>query len=568
MTQNNNNETAIRDDFYWLTENSRLFLSRGYLSEGQEPEERLKEISDEAERILGIKGFSDKFYGYLSKGYYSLSTPVWTNFGNSRGLPISCFGSHLSDNMGNILHTAGEVGMMSKYGGGTSGYFGDLRGRGAEITNNGTSSGAVHFMKLFEQVTDTVSQGSQRRGRFSPYLPIDHPDIEEFLEIGKEGNDIQNVNHAVTVTDSWMIQMIGGDRDKRAIWAKVLQSRVEMGYPYIFFTDTVNRNKPEWYKDTPINHSNLCSEIALPNNDRWSFVCNLSSMNALHFDEWKDTDAVETMTFFLDAVMTEFIEKLEKLRDTDNSEQREAFRFMERAYNFAKENRALGTGLLGWHSLLQSKMIPFESTEASLLNEQIFKTIQERSQSASEELAKLYGEPEFLKGTGRRNSTTMAVAPTTSSAFIIGQVSQSVEPLWSNNYVKDVAKAKVTVQNEYLRDVLKKYGKDNRETWIDIRNHDGSVQHLDYLTQNEKDVFKTFSEINQYEIINQASVRQKYIDQGQSLNIMINPKTSTKELNQLHLYAWENGIKTLYYQHTTSAAQEFYRSNVCLACES
>lgn len=345
MTQNIDSTTEIRDDFYWLTDNSRLFLGRGYLSEGQEPEERLKEVSDEAERILGIEGFSDKFYGYLSKGYYSLSTPVWTNFGSSRGLPISCFGSHLSDNMGNILHTAGEVGMMSKYGGGTSGYFGDLRPRGAEITNNGTSSGSVHFMKLFEQVTDTVSQGSSRRGRFSPYLPIDHPDIEEFLEIGKEGNEIQNMNHAVTVTDSWMIQMIGGDTDKRAIWAKVLQSRVEMGYPYIFFTDTVNRNKPEWYKDTPINHSNLCSEIALPNNDRWSFVCNLSSMNALHFEEWKDTDAVETMTFFLDAVMTEFLTKLEKLRDSDNSEQKEAFRFMERAYNFAKENRALGIGV-------------------------------------------------------------------------------------------------------------------------------------------------------------------------------------------------------------------------------
>src|SRR5574344_1426291 len=554
-----------RKDFDWLNDNSRLFLSRGYLPEGQSPEERLRVISDRAEEILGIKGFSDKFYGYLGKGYYSLSSPVWSNFATERGLPISCFGSHISDDIGSILHTASEVGTMSKLGGGTSGYFGELRGRGAPIQDNGKSSGAVHFVKLFEQITDIISQGGVRRGRFSPYLPIDHPDIEEFLEIGKEGNDIQDVNHAVTVTDSWMIQMIGGDRDKRAIWAKVLQSRVEMGYPYIFFTDTVNNNKPEWYKDTPINHSNLCSEIALPNNDRWSFVCNLSSMNALHFDEWKDTDAVETMTFFLDAVMTEFIEKLEKLRDAGNSEQTEAFRFMERAYNFAKENRALGLGVLGWHSLLQSKMIPFESTEASLLNEQIFKTIQERSQSASEELAELYGEPEFLKGTGRRNSTTMAVAPTTSSAFIIGQVSQSIEPLWSNNYVKDVAKAKVTVQNEYLRDVLKKYGKDNRETWIDIRNHDGSVQHLDYLTQNEKDVFKTFSEINQYEIINQASVRQKYIDQGQSLNIMINPKTSAKELNELHLYAWENGIKTLYYQHTTSAAQEFYRSNVCLA---
>ena len=556
-----------RKDFDWLNENSRLFLSRGYLPEGQSPEERLRVISDRAEEILSIKGFSDKFYGYLGKGYYSLSSPVWSNFATDRGLPISCFGSHISDDIGSILHTASEVGTMSKLGGGTSGYFGELRGRGASIQDNGKSSGAVHFVKLFEQITDIISQGGVRRGRFSPYLPIDHPDIEEFLEIGKEGNDIQDVNHAVTVTDSWMIQMIGGDRDKRAIWAKVLQSRVEMGYPYIFFTDTVNNNKPEWYKDYAITHSNLCSEIALPDNEKWSFVCNLSSMNALHFDEWKDTDAVETMTFFLDAVMTEFIEKLEAYRDSESLDKRQIFTFMEKAYTFAVENRALGLGVLGLHSLLQSKMIPFESVEASLLNEQLFKTIQERSTVATKELAKMFGEPLVMKGTGRRNATLSAVAPTTSSAFILGQVSQSVEPIWSNNYVKDVAKVKTTIKNQYLEEVLEKYGKNNRETWIDIQNHDGSVQHLDYLTQNEKDVFKTFSEINQYEIINQASVRQKYIDQGQSLNIMINPKTSTKELNELHLYAWENGIKTLYYQHTTSAAQEFYRSSVCLSCE-
>lgn len=556
-----------RKDFDWLNENSRLFLSRGYLPEGQSPEERLRVISDRAEEILGIKGFSDKFYGYLGKGYYSLSSPVWSNFATDRGLPISCFGSHISDDIGSILHTASEVGTMSKLGGGTSGYFGELRGRGASIQDNGKSSGAVHFVKLFEQITDIISQGGVRRGRFSPYLPIDHPDIEEFLEIGKEGNDIQDVNHAVTVTDSWMIQMIGGDRDKRAIWAKVLQSRVEMGYPYIFFTDTVNNNKPEWYKDYAITHSNLCSEIALPDNEKWSFVCNLSSMNALHFDEWKDTDAVETMTFFLDAVMTEFIEKLEAYRDSESLDKQQIFTFMEKAYTFAVENRALGLGVLGLHSLLQSKMIPFESVEASLLNEQLFKTIQERSTVATKELAKMFGEPLVMKGTGRRNATLSAVAPTTSSAFILGQVSQSIEPIWSNNYVKDVAKVKTTIKNQYLEEVLEKYGKNNRETWIDIQNHDGSVQHLDYLTQNEKDVFKTFSEINQYEIINQASVRQKYIDQGQSLNIMINPKTSTKELNELHLYAWENGIKTLYYQHTTSAAQEFYRSSVCLSCE-
>ena len=561
-------KTRTYEPFYWLTEESELFLSRGYLQEGQSAQERIYDIAIRAEEILEEKGFADKFYDYMSRGYYSLSTPVWTNFGTNRGFPISCFGSTPTDNMASILHTASEVGMMSKYGGGTSGYFGHLRPRGAEITNNGQSSGAVHFVKLFEQMTDTVSQGSSRRGRFAAYLPIDHPDIEEFLEIGVEGNDIQDVNHAVTVTDDWMKEMIAGDIAKRQIWAKVLQRRVEMGYPYIFFTDTVNENKPEWYKDYPITHSNLCSEIALPDNEEWSFVCNLSSMNVLHYEEWKETDAVETMIYFLDAVMSEFIEKLEVMRDSEDPEDTDAFYFMERAYNFAKENRALGLGVLGWHSLLQSQMIAFESVEASLLNEEIHKTISERAKDASKELANKFGEPKVLKGTGYRNATTMAIAPTTSSAFIIGQVSQSIEPLFSNYYVKDMSKIKTTIKNQYLVELLEEKGQNTAEIWADIKNHDGSVQHLDFLTEHEKNVFKTFAELNQYEIINQASIRQRFIDQAQSLNIMINPAMmTTKEINQLHLYAWENGIKSLYYQHSTSAAQEFYRSSVCLACE-
>lgn len=561
-------KTRTYEPFYWLTEESELFLSRGYLQEGQSAQERIYDIAIRAEEILEEKGFAKKFYDYMSRGYYSLSTPVWTNFGTNRGFPISCFGSTPTDNMASILHTASEVGMMSKYGGGTSGYFGHLRPRGAEITNNGQSSGAVHFVKLFEQMTDTVSQGSSRRGRFAAYLPIDHPDIKEFLEIGVEGNDIQDVNHAVTVTDDWMKEMIAGDIAKRQIWAKVLQRRVEMGYPYIFFTDTVNENKPEWYKDYPITHSNLCSEIALPDNEEWSFVCNLSSMNVLHYEEWKETDAVETMIYFLDAVMSEFIEKLEVMRDSEDPEDTDAFYFMERAYNFAKENRALGLGVLGWHSLLQSQMIAFESVEASLLNEEIHKTISERAKDASKELANKFGEPKVLKGTGYRNATTMAIAPTTSSAFIIGQVSQSIEPLFSNYYVKDMSKIKTTIKNQYLVELLEEKGQNTAEIWADIKNHDGSVQHLDFLTEHEKNVFKTFAELNQYEIINQASIRQRFIDQAQSLNIMINPAMmTTKEINQLHLYAWENGIKSLYYQHSTSAAQEFYRSSVCLACE-
>lgn len=553
----------------WLNEHSRMFLERGYLTEGVTPEERVRFIADKAEEILGIEGFGDKFYEYMAKGYYSLSSPIWSNFGISKGLPISCFGSHLADDMSNILFTQSEVGMMSKYGGGTSGYFGSLRHRGAPITDNGTSSGAVHFMKLFETIIDVVSQGSTRRGRFAPYLPIDHPDIDEFLEIGTEGDPIQELTHGVTVTDQWMSDMIAGDEEKRRIWAKLIQRRVEIGYPYIFFTDTVNENTVDVYKDKkiPIRHSNLCSEIALPSNEEWSFVCNLSSMNLLHYDEWKDTDAVETMVYFLDAVLTDFIDKLEALRDSDNAEDNLSFKFMERSYNFAKANRAIGLGALGWHSYLQSKMLAFDSTEAQLLNMEIFKFIQEKAYKASEELAELYGEPEIMKGYGRRNSTLTAIAPTTSSAFILGQVSQSIEPIWSNNYVKDVAKTKVTIKNKYLEELLEEKGQNTREVWNSIRDRDGSVQHLDFLSDHEKEVFKTFSEINQMEIINQAATRQLFIDQSQSLNVMINPETSAREINQLYIHAWENGIKSLYYQHSTNAAQQFSQQKLCATCE-
>ncbi len=550
----------------WLNENSRKFLSRGYLSEGVTAEERIRTIAENAEKILKKKGFADKFYGYMAKGYYSLSTPVWANFGTNKGLPISCFASHISDNMADILFTHAEVGMFSKYGGGTAGYFGDLRGRGAEITNNGISSGAVHFIKLFETLVDVVSQGSTRRGHFSPYLPIEHPDIEEFLEIGTEGNPIQKLTHGVTVTDKWMQEMVDGDAKKRKIWAKVLQSRVEMGYPYIFFTDNVNNYTVDVYKDKklPIRHSNMCSEIMLPTNDEWSFVCDLSSLNILHYDEWKNTDAVETMVYFLDAVMEEFIQKLEALRDSKEKDKQKAFYFMQKAYNFAVANRALGLGVLGWHSYLQSNMIAFESRDAKRKNVEVFKFIQERSYAASQEMAKEYGEPSLLKGYGRRNATLNAIAPTTSSAFILGQVSQSIEPLLSNCYVKDLAKMKVTIKNPFLEKLLEEKGKNTKEVWESIRNKDGSVQHLKFLSDHEKEVFKTFSEIDQIAVIDQAAVRQQYIDQAQSLNLMINPSVPTKDINALYIFAWQSKIKTLYYQHSTNAAQQFNQSKMCI----
>ncbi len=553
----------------WLTENSRKFLESGYLTGNTTPEERIREIAAHAESILKIKGFADKFYGYMAEGYYSLASPVWSNFGKRRGLPISCFGSHIADDMGDILYTQSEVGMMSKLGGGTSGYFGKLRHRGADVKNNGTSSGAVHIMQLFEKMVDVVSQGSVRRGRFAPYLPIDHPDIKEFLELGTEGNPIQELTHGVTVGNQWMQEMIDGDNEKRAIWAKVLQRRGEIGYPYILFKDNANNGTVDVYKDKnkEIYASNLCTEIMLPSDERWSFVCCLSSINLLHYDQWKDTDAVETLTFFLDAVMDEFITKLEVYKDSYNRDDRLTFTFMEKAYNFAKENRALGLGALGWHSLLQSKMLSFDSQEAYNLNNEIFKTIKERSYKASEELAELLGEPEVLKGYGRRNTTLNAIAPTTSSAFILGQVSQGIEPIWSNSYVKDIAKIKTTIKNPFLVTLLEEKGQNTNEVWRSIRDYDGSVQHLDFLTEHEKEVFKTYPEIDQMSIVYQAATRQNHIDQGQSVNVMVHPDMPIKEVNKIYTTAWQLGMKSMYYQHSMNAAQKFKQKKECLSCE-
>jgi len=565
----NMSENPVTGGFKWLNENSRKFLASGYLTDGVSPEQRIREIGERAEAILQMPGYADKFYHYMSEGYFSLASPVWSNFGKRRGLPISCFGSHIDDDMGNILYTQSEVGMMSKLGGGTSGYFGKIRPRGEAIRNNGEASGSVHIMQLFESMVDVVSQGSVRRGRFSPYLPIDHKDIHEFLEIGTEGNPIQELTHGVTVTNQWMEEMIEGDEEKRSIWARVLQRRGEIGYPYIFFTDNANNGKADVYKDKdlPIYASNLCTEIMLPSNHDWSFVCVLSSVNVLHYDKWKDTDAVETMVYFLDSVITEFIEKLEEYRDSDSREDRQTFLFMERAYNFSKENRALGLGVLGWHSLLQSKRLAFDSQEAYNLNSEIFKEIKDRSYKASEELAAVFGEPKVLKGYGRRNATLNAVAPTTSSAFILGQVSQGIEPIWSNCYVKDIAKIKTTIRNPYLEDLLKEKGQNTNEVWRSIRDRDGSVQHLDILTDEEKAVFRTYSEIDQMDIIYQAANRQNHIDQGQSVNIIVHPDMPIKDINNIHITAWKMGLKSLYYQHSMNAAQQFRQKKECTSCE-
>lgn len=546
------------EKYYWLNEDSRKFLERGYLTGDQTAEERISEIAKAAEKELKIKGFAEKFEEYMSQGWYSLSSPIWANYGLKRGLPISCFGSYVDDTMEAILTKQAEVGMMTKMGGGTSGYFGDLRARGKEISSGGKSNGPVHFMELFESVTNVVSQSNVRRGSFAAYMPIEHKDILEFLQIRGDGNPIQQLSIGVTISDKWMKSMIDGDKDKRKIWGKVIQKRFESGYPYLFFSDTMNKNAPEVYKDKKmkIHASNLCSEIALHSSKEESFVCNLSSMNLLHYDDWKGTDAVEVLTYFLDAVMSEFIRKTENIP------------YMEAPRNFAQRQRALGIGVLGWHSYLQSKMIPFESFEAKQLTSDIFSYMKQESHQASELLAEKYGEPELLKGYGRRNVTTMAIAPTTSSSFILGQVSPSVEPLNSNYFVKDLAKGKFTYKNPYLERILDNHGKNNRNVWKTILTSGGSVQGLDFLTDEEKDVFKTFGEISQKEVVIQTAIRQNYIDQAQSINLMIHPKTPVKEVNQLLIFAWEQGVKTLYYHRGTNPSQELSRNLLnCSSCE-
>ena len=538
---------------------SQVFLERDYLVDGQTVDQRVDEICNTAEKLLNKPGFAAKFKENFQKGWYSLSTPIWTNFGNERGMPISCFGSSISDSMESIAYTWAEVAMMTKYGGGTSATFGNLRPRGASIRDNGESSGAVHFMQAFENLIQIVSQGSTRRGNFAAYLPIDHADIMEFLQIRTEGFAIQDLSYGVCVPDYWMEEMINGDADKRKVWAKVLEMRANFGYPYITFIDNANNNTVDCYKDKgmKITHSNLCNEILLFDNEDESFVCDLSSMNILYYDEWKDTDAVELLVYLLDAVMTEFIEKAKNIK------------FMERAVRFAERHRALGVGWLGWHSYLQSKMIPWESMEAKFHNTQIAKNIKEAAYKASAKLAEEYGEPEVCKGYGRRNTTLLAIAPTKSSAFILGQVSEGIEPHRTNYYIKDLQKGKFTIKNVELEKLLKAKGHDTEEIWKSILMDGGSVRHLECLTDEEKNVFKTFAEISPKEIVIQAAQRQKYIDQGQSLNLMIHPSVPTKDVNALIIEGWKMGIKGLYYQISVNAAQSFARSILeCTNCES
>ena len=549
---------ATKERLWWLNDESQQILNRGYLLKGETVKSAIERIANASAKRLYKPELAQAFIEMIERGWMSLSSPIWANMGTERGLPISCFNVYVPDNIEGITHKLGEVIMQTKIGGGTSGYFGELRGRGSAVTDNGKSSGATSFMKLFDTAMDTISQGGVRRGAFAAYLDIDHPDIKEFLEIKNIGNPIQNLFNGVCVPDYWMQEMIDGDMDKREIWAKVLESRQQKGLPYILFKDNVNRFKPQVYKDKnrTIHSSNLCSEIALPSTEDESFICCLSSMNLELYDEWKDTEAVKLAVYFLDGVLQEFIAKTE------------GNHYLASANRFAKNHRALGLGAMGWHSYLQKKRIPFEGMQAKGITHKIFEDISAKATKASKELAVIYGEPEILKGYGLRNTTLMAIAPTTSSSAILGQTSPGIEPFSSNYYKAGLAKGNFMRKNKYLKELLAEKGLDNEDTWRSIMLNHGSIQHLDTLTQEEKNVFKTFKEISQLEIIQQASIRQKFIDQAQSLNLNIPSGLPVREVNKLLIEAWKLGVKTLYYQRSQSVSKEFVSDIVsCSSCE-
>jgi ribonucleoside-diphosphate reductase alpha chain len=567
----------------WLNDLSRQALNNedGYLLPGETISDRIDIICAELENANGVHGFAGMFKENLEKGWYCLSSPFWSNLGRKNALPFSCFNSHIDDDMGSILFALSEVGMMTKVGGGTSGYFGDVRGKGASIQGKYISQGSKAFAKDFENITNSVSQGF-RRGYFAGYWPADHPDILDVLEIGRDNDEIQRMNYGVCITDEWIAKVKSGDSDKRKVWTKIIESRIATGMPYIFFTDNVNHipfiksgDSFEFYasdvyaaNNMKVNGSNLCSEITEVSNDKYSFLCDLAAMNLLYYDEWKDTNAVEILVYALDALHTIFQNILEEWRDSENLHDNLKFRFLEKTYNSSVDFRDIGIGATGLHSLFQSKNVAFGDIQSRILNKEIFLNLGTQVDAASEKLATEFGEPKMLKGFGRRNGMKMAIAPNTTSAFILGQVSQGIEPIFSNYYLKDVANSKHVVKNPILIKLLESKDENSPDVWKSILKHNGSVQHLDFLTPLEKDVFKTFDEISQLDIIQLAADRQQYIDQSQSLNLKIPIGTNPKEISDLLFEAHRLGIKTLYYQHSFSAAQEFRRNLLtCTSCE-
>lgn len=548
----------------WMTEESYKTLQGGYLLPGETPRAMYHRVASAAANYQVTELWYDKFFDAMWKNWLCPASPILSNMGTTRGLPISCNSIHVADSVDSIFEKSHELAMLSKNGAGVGVYLGDVRGRGAAIAGNGKSEGTIPWCKIYDTTISSVSQGSTRRGAAAVYLPIEHLDIEEFINIRRPTGDVNrrclNLNHGITITDDWMRQMLGGDQTKRLLWQEILRARVETGEPYLMFVDNANNQNPECYtaNGLSVKTSNICTEIFLHTDPDHSFVCCLSSLNLVKYDEWKDTDLVETSIRFLDCVMEEYIRKSAGKSGLDASRRS------------AIKGRALGLGVLGWHTLLQRRGIPFDSFDAMMLNAEIFRSMRLKANEASRQLAEEFGEPEWCKGFNCRNTHLLSVAPTFSNSIISGGYSQGIEPITANIYSNKTAKGTFIRKNPTLEKLLQDLGKDTPDVWKSINEYEGSVQHLTFLTDEQKAVFLTAREINQHAVVKQAAQRQRWIDQGQSVNLFFAANSSPKYIHEVHVAAWEGGMKSLYYLRTSGVIRGDLASRgkeECAACE-
>jgi ribonucleoside-diphosphate reductase alpha chain len=537
----------------WMTEEALQVLGKGYLLPGETPRDMWKRCAATAEKYLKRPDVASDILEMFWLGYFGGATPVLSNAGTSRGLGCSCYGNVVADSTYSIFSHLKEVAALSKNGGGVGIYFGDLRPSGSPIKGGGKSGSIVDWMRLYDRTAATVSQGNTRRGSFALYLPIDHPDLADALRSkdqsqGDPRNFIDS-NLAVTITDQWLQEMIDGDKSKFQIFSEVLKSRIMTGSPYLTFVDNANNQAPDCFKqrNLEIVQSQLCNEVFLPSDDDHTFTCFLSSANLAKYDEWKNwkgsksgKTVPELSVYFLDAVLSEFIHKAERMPS------------MGRAVRFTRKARALALGTMGLHALYQSRGIAFASKEARKLNVEVHQLIDRFALKASQDMAKEYGEPEWCEGNGVRHSTRTAIAPTKTNSVICGAISEGIEPLVANLFVAANAKGTFVRKNPYLEAHLEAISKNTPEVWQSIREERGSVQHLDFLSEHAKQVFKTAREIDQFELVRQAADRQKFVCQGQSLNLFVDPEIPADELVRLHVSAWKNGLKGMYYLKSSS----------------
>lgn len=541
--------------FNWLTPEARQFLNENYI-QNQTAEERYSDIADRLEELSGIKGWGDKWRGYFEKGWTTLSSPIISNLGKDTGLPASCNMLDVQDTLESIGSAEYEMMMLASNGAGTARNFSKIRPVGERYGVNGKSVGVMKWIKAYANKIQDVSQGGTRRGFFTAGLSVNHPEILNFLTIGREGSDIKRMTTYVTIPEGWMESLLSGDEKKWEVWVEIHESRAEKGYPYILFEDNANKGKHEVYKDKWLTNTNICSECIEWTDSEKEFLCVLMSPNLTKFDEWYGTDFIFDCNLALDCVTTEYIEKAKNIKGH------------EKAVKFAEEHRAIGIGAMGFHTLLRQKSIVYGSLECHQLNYKIFKYMREESDRASKWMAKEWGEPKMLIGTGDRNTSRMAMAPTKSTSHVAGDVSEGGNLIESNYNTKDLAKGQSEWKCPDLTKVLEKYGKNTEEVWLSILENNGSAQHLDFLTQHERDVFKISTEISQLDHLNVFASRAKFFDQSMSLNLTVPASSDALDVMSLTVEAWKKGLKTLYYQHNVNMAREVTTKLLtCYSCE-